>query len=113
MSRQIYYEANISCCVGPRSAGIVVPFAGVVPIRTVWPLNLVGIVLITVSIYVIPAVLFTFFTVRRYIASLYHLYAGRFRVGLCRVQSLKHTFGAEPIFHNTGCGQPKRILQNL
>lgn len=24
MSRQIYYEANSSCCVGPRSAGIAV-----------------------------------------------------------------------------------------
>lgn len=34
MSRQIYYEANSLCCVGPWSAGIAVPFAGVVPIRT-------------------------------------------------------------------------------
>lgn len=56
MSRQIYYEANISCSCGHRSPGIAVS-AGVVPIRTVWPLNLVGIALNTVSIYVIPAVL--------------------------------------------------------
>lgn len=57
MSRQIYYEENRLCSCGHRSPGIAVPFAGVVPIRTVWPLNLVGIVLTTISIYVIPAVL--------------------------------------------------------
>lgn len=34
MSRQIYYEANISCSCDHRSAGIAVPFAGVDPIRT-------------------------------------------------------------------------------
>ncbi len=28
MSRQIYYEANSSCCVGPRSAGIAVSAGG-------------------------------------------------------------------------------------
>lgn len=34
MSRQIYYEANGPCCVGPRPAGIAVPFSGGDPLRT-------------------------------------------------------------------------------
>ena len=150
MSRQIYLEANILCSAGPGRRALPCRLPGL-SIRTVWPLNLVGIVLTTVSIYVIPAVLFpdkapklkkqtgverkqadallitgggvrpitsrpffSFYTVRRYIASLYHLSTpGRFRAGGCRVQSPRHTVGPGPIFHTGGCGgNTFRILQS-
>lgn len=98
MSRQIYYEENRLCSCGHRSPGIAVPFAGVVPIRTVRPLNLVGIVLTSISIYVIPAVLSFLRRPAIYSVTISSFHPGRFRVGGRRMQSPWNARSAPPRF---------------